>query len=196
MPDRTMTKPSPVPRPKVEEEPVAETEESPQRTVWSRFRRLLRVKVLAPVVVFCLVAGGAVFAWLQISHYQAQDDARASALDAGKRYAADISTYDYHSPNANLDQVVAHATDKFAADYRNASASLMQLIQQYQATSEGKVLDAAVTESDAQHAVVLAFVDQTIHNTNLKDPRIDRSRMRLSLVQTGGEWRLDEVTLL
>ncbi|HVV14091.1 hypothetical protein [Amycolatopsis sp.] len=72
----------------------------------------------------------------------------------------------------------------------------MQLIQQYQATSQGSVLDAAVTEADDQHAVVLAFVDQSIRNTNLKDPRIDRSRMRLSLVRANGEWRLDEITLL
>jgi Mce-associated membrane protein len=34
---------------------------------------------------------------------------------------------------------------------------------------------------------VLVFVDQTIHNTNLKDPRIDRSRVRLSLVYANGE---------
>jgi Mce-associated membrane protein len=192
----TETKPSPHPR---EQEDV---EESPQETVekpsrWRKIRqRVFRRKVLGVLVLVLLVAGGAVFGWLRIDHLSGLAADRDSALDAGKRYAASISTYDFRNPTANLDQVAGHSTDKFATEYRNSSAQLMQLITQYQATSQGNVLDAAVSEADGNHAVVLAFVDQTIKNTNLKDPRVDRSRMRLSLIRSGDEWKLDEITLL
>ncbi|AXB43146.1 hypothetical protein [Amycolatopsis albispora] len=181
----TTVKPSPTPRPRVPEP------EKPRL-----LRRVLRRKVLAAAVLVCLVAGGAVAAGLQISRLTEQADARSSALDAGKRYATTISTYDFRDAAANLNGVVQHSTDKFANEYRNSSGQLMQLITQYQATSQGTVLDAAVTEASADRAVVLAFVDQTITNTNLKDPRIDRSRMKLTMLRADGEWRLDEITLM
>lgn len=184
------TKPSPVPR------DTGESGEEREATPPPRRRRTVLRRILAAVVVFCVLAAGGVFAWLRISQASTMDNARTSALDAGKRYAIAIATYDYRNPTANLDEVVSHSTDKFAADYRNASQSLTELIKQYQATSQGTVLDAAVTASDETHAVVLAFVDQTITNTSLKDPRVDRSRMRLHLVKSGDDWRLDEINLL
>ncbi|QWF82660.1 hypothetical protein [Amycolatopsis sp. CA-230715] len=189
MAPRTAVKPSPRPRTEAETEPS----ESPQETVKGR---VLRPKVLAALVLVVMVACGGVFAWLHFDRIGRLDDLRSSAVDAGKRYATSIATYDYRNATANLDQVAAQSTEKFATEYRNSSAQLMQLITQYQATSQGTVLDAAVNEADETHAVVLAFVDQTIKNTNLKDPRVDRSRMKLSLTRDGDDWRLDQITLL
>ncbi|RZQ63851.1 hypothetical protein [Amycolatopsis suaedae] len=176
-------KPSPRPR-TVSREPQPRRPAGPLR------------RVLAAAVVVSLLGGAAVLVGLRLHGASAIEDARASAVDAGRRYATSIATYDFRDSAANLNGVVATSTEKFAAEYRESSTQLMQLITQYQATSQGTVLDAAATEVTADRAVVLAFVDQTIRNTNLKEPRVDRSRMRLVLLRSGDEWRLDEITLL
>jgi hypothetical protein len=113
-------KPSPRPRSEETEEEAPE----PERRHW--FRNLLRRRVLAAVVVVLVVAATGSSRWPQIDERITADDARASAVDAGTRYATSIAIYDYRDPGGNLDEVVAHATDKFAGEYRDASASLTQ----------------------------------------------------------------------
>jgi Mce-associated membrane protein len=44
-------------------------------------------------------------------------------------------------------------------------------------------------------AVVLLFVDQSVANTKLPDPRIDRSRMKMTLEKVDGRWRASKVEL-
>jgi Mce-associated membrane protein len=46
--------------------------------------------------------------------------------------------------------------------------------------------------ADTAKAVVMVFVDQTVTNTKAPEPRIERSRMELTLVRDGGVWRLDQ----
>ncbi|WP_158886913.1 hypothetical protein [Amycolatopsis anabasis] len=187
----TETKLKPSPRPRTE--PAAEPVDESKRSLW---RKWLRPKVLAVVVLVLLVAGGAVFGWLRIERLSAAEDARAAALRSGTELATMISTFDAKDPQASVNAVVAHATDKFGAEYRDTSGKLVPVLRQAQASTQGTVLKAAVAESTVDRAVVIAFVDQTVRNTNLKEPRIDRSRMQLTLVRAGDDWRLDEFTLL
>ena len=44
-------------------------------------------------------------------------------------------------------------------------------------------------------AVVLLFVDQSVSNTKLPDPRIDRSRMKMTLEKVDGRLRASKVEL-
>jgi Mce-associated membrane protein len=44
-------------------------------------------------------------------------------------------------------------------------------------------------------AVVLLFVDQSVSNMKLPDPRIDRSRMKMTLEKVDGTWRAAKVEL-
>ena len=43
--------------------------------------------------------------------------------------------------------------------------------------------------------MVLLFVDQSVSNTKLPDPRIDRSRMKMTLEKVDGRWRASKVEL-
>jgi Mce-associated membrane protein len=43
---------------------------------------------------------------------------------------------------------------------------------------------------------VLLFIDQRITNTQTKDPRTDRRRMRMILVSQDGTWKIDSLTLI
>jgi Mce-associated membrane protein len=43
---------------------------------------------------------------------------------------------------------------------------------------------------------VLLFVNQTTTSTRLDGPRVDLNRVRLTLVQVDGSWRLNNVVAL
>ena len=43
--------------------------------------------------------------------------------------------------------------------------------------------------------VVLLFVDQSVANASLPDPRIDRSRIKMTMEFVDGRWRTSKVEL-
>jgi Mce-associated membrane protein len=43
---------------------------------------------------------------------------------------------------------------------------------------------------------VLVFVNQTVTNSQLTAPRLDRSRIDVTLVRSNGHWLIDKLTTL
>jgi Mce-associated membrane protein len=147
---------------------------------------------LALVVALVLV----VLLGLKVRHQDQQDSARRSAMATAQAYAVDLTTYDHAHLDADFQKVLANSTGSFRAQYTEASQTLRDLIAKFQATATGKVLETAVLSADTKHATVLLFVDQTVTNTNSKDPRVDRSRMKMSLDKQGGKWLISSLDLL
>jgi Mce-associated membrane protein len=133
---------------------------------------------------------------LKVRQHDRQDSARRSATATAQSYAVDLTTYDHTHLDADFQKVLANSTGTFRGQYTEASQTLRDLIAKFQATATGKVLETAVLAADSKHATVLLFVDQTVTNSNSKDPRIDRSRMKMSLEKHGGKWLISSLDLL
>lgn len=173
-------------------EEVAEVEE----VVVPERRKLPRARtIVVGLVVVALAAGAGWLGW-QVHQQQRLDAARSQAESAGREYATDLATYDYHDLNGNFTKITANATGKFAQQYKQVSDNLTKLIQQMQATSKGAVVQSGISAADTDHAVLVLFVDQTITNTNSPQPRVDRNRMRINLVHQEDRWLIDDVQLL
>ena len=136
-------------------------------------------------LVAALVWGGIV-----LLHARQDSDGRASALDAGQRYASDIATYSYQNLDNNLSLVRDHSTGAFADQYQQVATNLKDLITQYQSESKATVLQAGLVSGDRFNATVIVFLDQTVTNTNAQQPRVDRNRMQLSLTNMDHDWKL------
>ncbi|SFB28961.1 Mce-associated membrane protein [Amycolatopsis marina] len=203
MSDVVTKKPSPSPRPRTtvdedeaeevaEEAPVEDTSDTAVdvRTRWRRPRVLLAVLLIA------VVLGGAVFVAVRYLSLRSTETARAEALGAATEFATNLSSYDFNDLEGNFSGVTENATGRFAEQYSQVGANLTELIKQHKAVSEGTVLAAGAVEAEDDHAVVLLFVDQTITNTNSPQPRVDRNRMRMTLVRQDGRWLVDDVKLL
>ncbi|SDI07934.1 Mce-associated membrane protein [Actinokineospora alba] len=171
-------------------ESTVEPEESIEDT-----RRPRALTIVLALVIVVLLALSGFLGWKFLERRQA-DSARAAAVDAGTRYATDLASYDFTNLAGNFTTVTANSTEKFAQQYKQVSDNLTQLIVQMKATSKGSVTQLGVVESDADSAVLILFLDQAITNTNSPQPRVDRNRMRLSLVQSGDRWLIDDVQLL
>lgn len=152
-----------------------------------------RPAALALVVALLLVAAAGVFAWMKINELQARAAAPEQARQAAMRFAADLGTYDYRDPAGNFRLVAEQSTNNFSGQLQQITEAMTPLLQQTKATSKGSVAAAGVVSADEQKAVVVLFLDQTIENTNTEQPRVDRSRMQLTLLNDGGGWQLEHV---
>ncbi|EHR51209.1 VirB8 protein [Saccharomonospora marina XMU15] len=151
--------------------------------------------LLAALLVAAVLGGTGYLAWEYFS-LRSQEASRTQAVDAAGRFAAELSSYDFNRLQENFSGVTANATPRFAQQYEQVGSKLTELIKKHQAVSKGEVVASGVQSFEAERAVVVLFVDQTITNTNSPQPRIDRNRMRMTLVRQDDRWLVDDVALL
>ncbi len=152
---------------------------------------------LAPVLIGALVAalaGAGFFGWKFWQQHQI-DQAREAAQRSAVSYAQVLTSVDSNNVDDNFKQVLDGATGEFKEMYSKSSVELRQLLIENKATAHGVVVESAVQEASKDRAVVLLFIDQSVANTKLPDPRIDRSRMKMTLEKVDGSWRTSKVEL-
>lgn len=167
----------------------------------SKLAALRRPRVAVSVLVVVALLATTGFLGLRLHRETTARENRDEALSAGRSYALALTSYDFHDLNGNSAAVARNSSPRFAQQYKQVSDSLTKLIQQYQATSKGTVVDRGIAHvdgsgADANRAVLTLFVDQAITNTNNPQPRVDRNRMRMTLVRSGDRWLLDDVQLV
>ena len=156
-----------------------------------------RSGVLVPALIGALIAalaGAGFFGWQFWQQHQL-DQAREAAQRAAVSYAQVLTSVDSNNVDENFKQVLDGATGEFKDMYSKSSVELRQLLIENKATAHGVVVDSAVQSADKNKAVVLLFVDQSVANTKLPDPRIDRSRMKMTLEKTDGTWKASKIEL-
>jgi Mce-associated membrane protein len=129
--------------------------------------------------------------WQQHQIKQASQEAQRAAVS----YAQVLTSIDSNKVDENFKDVLDGATGDFKDMYSQSSVELRQLLIENKAAAHGVVVDSAVQEASKNKAVVLLFVDQSVTNTKLPDPRIDRSRMKMTLEKADGRWRASKVEL-
>jgi Mce-associated membrane protein len=102
---------------------------------------------------------------------------------------------DTNNLDANFAAVLDGSTGEFRDIYAQSSVQLRQLLIDHKATGRGVVIDSAVNSATRDAVVVLLFVDQTVTNTEAPDPRIDRSRIVMTMRNVNGEWKAEKVDL-
>ena len=153
--------------------------------------------LLVPVLIGASVAalaGAGFFGWKFWQQHQL-DQAREAAQRSAVSYAQVLTSVDSNNVDDNFKQVLDGATGEFKDMYSKSSVELRQLLIENKATAHGVVVESAVQEASKDRAVVLLFVDQSVANTKLPDPRIDRSRMKMTLEKVDGSWRASKVEL-
>ena len=129
--------------------------------------------------------------WQKSEIEQAGQQARAAA----DSYAQVLTSIDSNRVDENFDQVLAGATGEFKDMYSQSSMQLRQLLIDNKASAHGVVVESAVQSATRDTVVVLLFVDQSVSNTQVPDPRIDRSRIKMTMQKVDGKWLTSKVEL-
>lgn len=165
----------------------------PRRPRWStglvRPRRLV-----AALLIVVLGAAGGLAGWeLYSNHAVAQ--AEEQAVATAKEYAVTLTSIEAGSIDQNFTDVLDGATGQFKDMYSRSSSQLKQMLVENKATSKGVVVDAGVKSATADQVVVMLFVDQSITNTASPEPRVDRSRVVMTMDKVDGRWLASKVDL-
>jgi Mce-associated membrane protein len=157
-----------------------------------RRRRFLAAVVVA--VFFALVAGSGFLGWQLWQGHQVTQ-AGQQAREAAVAYAQVLTSIDSTKVDENFDQVLGGATGEFKDMYSESSGQLRQLLIDNKASAHGVVVESAVQSATTDKVVVLLFVDQSVSNATVPDPRMDRSRIKMTMEKVDGQWRAAKVEL-
>jgi Mce-associated membrane protein len=151
--------------------------------------------LIGVVTIFALLGAAlAAVAAVRVSHRHALDSARDDALAAATTSVAKVLSYDYRHLGRDFQRAEAQLTPRFRRQYGKATANGVEpLAAKYRATSTAVVPEggAGAVSVSTDRVVVLVFVDQTVTNSQLSAPRLDRSRMNVTMVHQGGRWLID-----
>ncbi|EFG78858.1 hypothetical protein HMPREF0591_1198 [Mycobacterium parascrofulaceum ATCC BAA-614] len=158
---------------------------------WGRYLR----RGALPVLLVASLAVSGFLGWRQWQDHQVKL-AGEQAQQAAIAYAQVLTSIDSNKVDDNFRQVLDGATGEFKDMYTQSSVKLRQLLIDNKATAHGVVVDSAIQSESTNKVVVLVFIDQTVTNTAAPDPRIDRSRVKMTMEKVDGRWRASKVQLL
>lgn len=169
-------------------------ERTPSRLRKLPLRQHLRRSIL-PLLLAVALASCGFLGWKQWETHQLTV-AGQQAQQAAVTYAQALTSIDSNNVDQNFRQVLDGATGEFKDMYTQSSVQLRQLLIENKATAHGAVVDSAIQSESAHTVVVLLFIDQTVTNTQLPDPRMDRSRIKMTMQKVDGRWLASKVQLL
>jgi heme/copper-type cytochrome/quinol oxidase subunit 2 len=172
-------------------------------------RHLSRTWLIVAVAVAVLVAGVLAVVVQRLSNQNESTGAVAGGASAQSlvspagqaALAAAIAatratlTYNYRTLPANISAAEAGMTPAFRASYENSiKRQVESAARTYHAISTATVAAGGLSAATPTTASALLFVDQTVQNSRLKAPRLDRSRVKVSMVKQNGRWLISELT--
>jgi Mce-associated membrane protein len=161
------------------------------RRPWGRYAR----RSVLPLLLVASLAVSGFLGWKQWQEHQVKL-AGQQAQQAAVAYAQVLTSIDSNKVDENFRQVLDGATGEFKDMYTQSSVQLRQLLIDNKATAHGVVVDSAIQSESTNKVVVLVFIDQTVTNAQAPDPRIDRSRIKMTMEKIDGRWRASKVQLL
>jgi Mce-associated membrane protein len=162
----------------------------PRRQVW--LRRFLAAA--AGIVFVAVLALSGFLAW-QLKQQDDTAEAGRAALATAQRYAVALTSIDTNNVDQNFTQVLDGATGEFKDMYSQSASQLRQVLIDNKATSKGIVVDSAIKSATKTKVEVLLFVDQSISNAVNPEPRIDRSRVAITMELVDNRWLASKVEL-
>lgn len=155
----------------------------------------MRIAVVAAAAVLAVLAAAlSAVAAERASHRHALDRARENAVAAANSSVATVLSYDYRHLAADFKKAEGLLTERFRKKYDKTTAAAVEpLAAKYKAQSSAQITAAGTVSVDVDRVVVLVFVDQTVTNSQLAAPRLDRSRINVTLVRQGDRWLIDQL---
>lgn len=131
-----------------------------------------------------------------VASYLAGPGARAAEAAAINEVRATLS-YNYKTLPADFAAAEKGLTPNFRSNYAHTTATqVAPNAKKYSAISTADVSAAGVSSAAPKAVTVLVFANQTVQNTLLAHPRLDRTRIKVSMVNLGGKWLIDDLSPL
>jgi Mce-associated membrane protein len=161
----------------------------------ARRRRATRFRWLAATALVAALVGAAGYVGWQRLHQHQTEVAAAQALDAARKYAVTLTTIDSTAIDQTIADILDGSTGEFKDLYNKSGSQLRQLLIDNQAAARGRVVEAVVKSASTDKVEVVLFIDQSVTNQALPEPRIERSRIRMVMENVDDRWLVSRVEL-
>jgi Mce-associated membrane protein len=170
---------------------------APERPARSRRPGRPDLLLVVAVAVVLVLAATAALLVVRAGSVDRVERARSQAQAAAEAHAVTLLSYDYRHLDRDFARARKVLTGSFADDYATTTKRVVRpSAEEVQAVVTAEVASSSVVRADENRVVVLLFVDQTTTSTRLEGPKVDLNRVRLTLVRSGGEWKVSGVDAL
>ncbi|GAC1374108.1 MAG: hypothetical protein NVSMB4_01310 [Acidimicrobiales bacterium] len=153
--------------------------------------------VLALLLTTLLMAVAAAFVWYQVHEHDASERARRAALESSRDAARVLFSYDYRTLAKDFSAGRAVATGRFRQQYADTTSKVVSPVAaQKQAVVKADVVAAGVVRASPDTVVTIVFVNQVTTSSLTSGPKIDLSRVRMTLQNVDGRWLVSNVEAL
>jgi Mce-associated membrane protein len=152
--------------------------------------RRLRRSVVALAIAVLLAAVLAGTAWFNHQRAERRDTAIRESTAAATAAAQAIFSYDYRTFDASVANGKSFVTGEFADEYTQTTTSLKSAATAEQAVVHAQVSAIAVINATTDHVELLLYLNQYRRNVNIAGEKVDQNRVVLTMVRTGGEWKV------
>jgi Mce-associated membrane protein len=138
--------------------------------------------LVAATVLVLVVAATAGLLTVRAHAAEQVEAARPQAQAAAEAHAVTVLSYDHRHLDRDFRRARATLTGPFADEYAKTTEKVVRpTAEQVKAGVTASVAASSVVRAEADRVVVLLFVDQTTTSTRLDEPKVDLTRVRMTL---------------
>lgn len=153
--------------------------------------------VLALLLTTVLMAVAAGFVWYQVHQKDATETARRAGLETSRDAARVLFSYDYRTLDKDFAAGKAITTGAFQKSYGDTTSKVVgPVARDKKAVVKAEVVSAGVVRASPTSVVTVVFVNQVTTSSLATAPKVDLSRVRMTVKRVGGRWLVSNVTAL
>jgi Mce-associated membrane protein len=153
--------------------------------------------ILALLLTTVLMAVAAGFVWFQVQDHKATDQARQAGLEASRDAARVLFSYDYRTLPKDFRAGAAVTTGAFRKQYAETTSKVVTPVAtEKKAVVKAEVVTAGVVRASTDKVVTIVYVNQVTTSSLQAGPKVDLSRVRMTLVHVGSGWLVSKVEAL
>ncbi|MDT7549031.1 MAG: Mce-associated rane protein [Actinomycetota bacterium] len=186
--------PEPEPEPELEPEPEAYVEPEAEPASIARAGRAPLIALVLTVVLMALATG---FVWYRVQRADQIETARQAALEASRDAAAVLLSYDYRTLDKDFSAGKAVTTGAFRTQYASTTSKVVAPVaKEKKAVVKAEVVTAGIVRATPDTVVTIVYVNQVTTSSLQTGPKVDLSRVRMTLKHVSGRWLVSKVEAL
>lgn len=160
---------------------------------WSSRRRALVVAGLGVLAVAVTIASATLT--IRAHEGRSQEDTRHQARAQAAQMVPDILSYDFNTIDDHFTNALEYLGGDFRTQFESVSKDvIIPSAKERQVVTSATVVESSVVSADADAATVLMFLNQSTTSTDSPAPKLDGSRVQVSLQRDGDSWQITEMT--
>ncbi|MGV9668193.1 hypothetical protein [Nocardia niigatensis] len=161
--------------------------------------RLSRTAAIVSTVVLGLLLGGTTVTTVllerSVSDHRAVTTSVREARDSAQSRVPKVLSYDFDTVDSELPTATKNLTGKFHDDFAKLGTSvIIPAAHRDSIITKATIVGTAVASAGRDEVTLLLFLNQETTSTKYQGPRLDGSRVRVTMARDAGTWLISDIT--